>query len=104
MNRLEEIRNSCKCSISLEINPNRSCYQTVEAYLNEYAYNEAEISSKEFVEMVKRDTIFEITMYPDTPIGCYILFHYDLGLLLDKAINLLKEIKQKEENINAKGK
>lgn len=37
------------------------------------------------------DTIIEIHFYPDTPVGFYKIFHYDLDMAIDEALLILKD-------------
>lgn len=94
MDKLKELLSKCKASVSITINEHRDYYQSVEKHIEEQALMDACISIKGFIdeigkevyeEMKKTNTIIEIQAYPDTPIGSYRLFHYDI----DKAIDIM---------------
>ena len=64
----------------------------IEQFVNELKENriidEDDISKDVLQKMIEKDTIIELTFYPDTPVGSYIIYGYDLDLVLDEAINL----------------
>lgn len=48
----------------------------------ELEYIEPDVYDK----MEELDTIVELQYYPDTTVGCYKVYHYDIGMALDKAL------------------
>lgn len=78
----------CKCSVSVEVNRHRDYYDTATEALVEYdSYgSRLQIADDVREEMIKRDTIVIIQFYPDTPIGSYSVYHYDLDSALDAAL------------------
>ena len=42
-------------------------------------------------KMIETDTIVNIQFYPKTPVGSYSVYHYDLDMALDLALECLKE-------------
>ena len=89
MNKLKELLSKCEASVSITVNQHRDYYQSVEEHIEEQALIDEElideIGKEVYEEMKKTNTIIEIQAYPDTPIGSYRLFHYDI----DKAIDIM---------------
>jgi len=88
MNKLQQLIEKTKGSISLEINLHRDDYQTAEEYLKSYPNEKYlnDISQEVYDGMVEANTVIELTVYPDTPIGFYKLYHYDLDEVLTLAL------------------
>jgi len=89
MNKLKELLSKSKASVSITVNQHRDYYQSVEKHIEEQALIDEEliheIGKEVYEEMKNTNTIIEIQAYPDTPIGSYRLFHYDI----DKAIDIM---------------
>jgi len=89
MNKLKELLSKCKASVSITVNQHRDYYQSVEEHIEEQALIDEElideIGKEVYEEMKKTNTIVEIQAYPNTPVGSYRLFHYDI----DKAIDIM---------------
>ena len=83
----------CKCGVFLTVNEHRNYYDTAEKALMEAAGRECppEIASEVRQRMIETDTIIALQFYPDTPIGSYEVWHYDLESTLDMALACLKE-------------
>ena len=92
MSKLQQVLNRCGCGVYLEVNRHRDYYQTAEDALIEKQRYECPPEIDEDVRevMVKTNTIIELQFYPDTPIGSYSLYHYDLEKILDEALEILK--------------
>ena len=96
MSKLLELKNKCKCGISITINQHKNYYDTAEEYFqnNEFMkeyLTEGDIDPEVYEKMKEFDTIIEIQFYPHTPIGFYKIFHYDLEMALDESLNCLKK-------------
>lgn len=89
MNKLQELKNRCKCGVYIEINPHKDVYESVEK--NIFEDDKEDIEEEILKEMIKRDTIVRIQFYPNTPVGCYVIYHYDIEKGLDYAIKILNE-------------
>ncbi len=90
---LREILRISKCSVTISVNPHRDCYESVEDHI----YKLSEIGGFNLIEdigletydvMKKLNRIVCVTVYPDTPIGSYEVFHYDL----DEAVKIMRDI------------
>lgn len=90
--RLAQLCEKCKCGVYVFINEHRNYYKTAEFTLSELfdrREDPPEIDSVIRAEMIKRDYIVEIHFYPDTPIGFFCVYHWDLDAALCMALELL---------------
>lgn len=89
MNKLKELLSKCKSSVTITVNQHRDYYPSVKDYIEEQELMDKglidEIGSEVYEEMKKTNTIIEIQAYPDTPVGSYRVFHYDI----DKAVDII---------------
>lgn len=88
MGKLKQLAAGCKCGVYVSINEHRDYYETVETRLN---HHNAEVDPEVLRRIVETDTLVEVQFYPDTPIGSYVVHHYDLDAALDEALRCLKE-------------
>ena len=88
MDKLKKLMGLCKCGVFLSVNEHRDYYETVEQRI---AHNDGldEIEADVLKKMIKTDTIIKLQFYPDTPIGFYVIYHYDLNIALDEALKCL---------------
>ena len=77
--------------IQIQINDHKSCYQSVTEYFNTYIYDNLDDGDfKHLDKMIENDIIIDLTFYPDTPVGSYTIFHYDIDMALDEALEILE--------------
>lgn len=93
--KLKELMSLCKSEICLEINHHTLFYDTVTERIKELreGMRQEGISDVIVQRMIETNTVIELSFYPDTPIGSYTLFHYDLDMILEEAVNCIKEEK-----------
>jgi len=96
MNKLSQIQQKCKCSVSISINKYKDYYQTIQEGIDDVnrilGSCGSEPLSKEMVnKMIECNTIIDLQFYPDTPVGSYSIYHYDLEMALDEALEILKQ-------------
>ena len=48
-----------------------------------------DISKEVYEKMIELNTIIELQFYPDTPIGSYKIYHYDLEMAIDEALTII---------------
>jgi hypothetical protein len=89
MEGFQEIVNKCKASVSLTVNQHRDYYQKVEEYLIELGDNIKEVYPDVLAEMIRLDTVVELQFYPNTPVGFYVIYHYDIGKAISEALEIL---------------
>lgn len=77
MNDLQWLIDNCKGDVAVTANPHRSSYESVDSYLD-VALSDDSIEPDVRRRMVEADTIIHVQAYPDTPIGSYEAYHYDL--------------------------
>jgi len=92
MEKLNELIKLSKCGIYLNINTHRDSYETVEQYFEDIIRKEdfEDIPSDLLDKMKELDTIIELQFYPDSPVGFYTVYHYDLESAIDIALETIK--------------
>ena len=92
MDKLKKLLGRCKCGVFLTVNVHRNYYQSVESRLKDLSQRECppEIDDVVIKQMVDSDTIIELQFYPDTPVGLYLIYHWDLDAILDQALECIK--------------
>lgn len=90
MEKFKELVSLCAASVEISVNDHKDCYESVEQYLKNE--NKKDIDKAILDEMIKRDTIVKVQAYPHTPIGFYIVYHYDI----DEAVNIVLEAVKNE--------
>ena len=96
MEKLKRIIQLCKCSVNISINSHKDFYQNIEQHIKDYykcgkELDEDDVSKEVLDEIIKRDTIIHIQVYPDTPIGSYSVYHYDLDMAIDEMLLILEK-------------
>jgi hypothetical protein len=91
MDKLKELIARCKCGVFLTVNEHRDYYKTVAEILDDAMDFECppEIAPDVEEKMIETDTIVRLHFYPDTPIGSYEIWHYDIDSALDEALACL---------------
>jgi hypothetical protein len=84
MDKLKELLSRCKCGVFVTVNHHRDYYESVEQYMGDREISR--VDARKVAEMIRADTIIKIQFYPHTPIGSYIVWHYDLDAALDEAL------------------
>lgn len=95
MDKLNKIIARCKCGFYLTINSHRDDYETVEQYFNSNPINQEyleDIDKNIYEKMKELNVIISIHFYPDTPIGFYNIYHYDLDMAFDEILKILNLI------------
>lgn len=92
MDKLKRIMELCKCGIHITINEHRDIYKTAEEALEDSKCLECppEITDEDRAEMIKRNTIIDVQVYPDTPIGFYVVYHWDIEKAFDEILDALQ--------------
>lgn len=79
----------CKASVSISLNNHRDYYQSIPEYLDDQIEN-GEVEKEVLDKMISQDTLICVQAYPDTPVGFYSEYHYDLDTALDLVIGYIK--------------
>jgi hypothetical protein len=94
MEKLKELISKCKAGFSLEINEHKNVYESVEDYLNESLCDFREqIPNDIYKEIVRTDNLVHLQFYPNTPVGFYIVLHYDLDMAINEALKVFSPLK-----------
>ncbi|QFR59811.1 hypothetical protein VOWphi5012_027 [Vibrio phage phi50-12] len=94
--QLKVLQAQCKGGVSIEFNPQYSNYESIQKYLEDIAMVQ-NIELSELIDdetlrgITKANELIELHMYPDTPVGSYKLYHWNIGSIVDQAITLLEK-------------
>jgi hypothetical protein len=92
MEKLETLIEKCKCGVHITVNAHRDYYETVEQHFKSNPITEEDLEDIEpdvYDKMKELNTIIELQYYPDTPIGFYKVYHYDIEKAIDEALSSL---------------
>ncbi len=70
-------------TLSIEHNPHKICYETVEKYIDHYEHLQEAISQEDLKICKERDELWQLQWYPDTPIGFHVILSYSLQRCLE---------------------
>jgi len=93
MNDILRLLSLCKCGVYITVNEHRDSYESAEKSLNEIeSFNEEKLDIAPEVREVMHatNTIIRIQFYPDTPVGCYLVYHHDLQAAVKIALSALE--------------
>lgn len=89
---LRELIDLCEGEVMLSVNSHKSSYESVEDHIErERLWADVHISDDVEHKMVELDTFVHLTVYPDTPIGFYSVYHYDVGIVIEEVVKMVKE-------------
>lgn len=92
MDKIEKLLSGCKCGVYISVNGHRDSYKSIREKLEDIPPDDLEEISEEIkAKMIETDTLVNIHFYPDTPIGFYSIYHWDLEKALDMALECLEE-------------
>lgn len=75
---LQELVNRCRASVSVEFNPHKANYASIEEYMWNYVYGSRsrpyidrieEIGLERYNRLIAGDALVELQWYPDTPVA-----------------------------------
>ena len=87
MDKLKELLMKRECGVFIEVNQHRDYYQTAEQAILEDIERDDKLDEDIKAKMIELNTIIRIQFYPITPIGSYVVYHYDIDLALDMALS-----------------
>lgn len=87
MEKLIKIVSHCKKSVEISINDHRNYYESVEEHLQEV---KQDIDPNILKKMIEKDTIVVIQAYPETSIGFFKVYHYDIEKACDIMLSNLE--------------
>jgi hypothetical protein len=93
MEALKELFSLCKGSVTVSYNEHKDSYRDVEAWVE--AMNLINVLEDEDQDVLaicaERDDLVNVVAYPDTPIGFYNCYHYDVEEAVKTVIKAIKE-------------
>ena len=89
LDNLSLLLNRCKCGVFISVNEHRDYYQSVEEFLNDHRLEPEDIEEDIKKKMTELNTMVEIHFYPDTPIGFYEVYHFDINEALKQSLEIL---------------
>lgn len=89
---MAELLSLCKCGVHVTVNQHRDYYETAAQALQaiDDSGEQVDIEPGVRAEMIKLDTIVHVQAYPDTPIGSYSVYHYDLDEAMQAVLAAVK--------------
>lgn len=92
MNKLQELINKCKNSVTVQANDHRDYYMTIEDNIAEFGDGKEalEIDPEVYKTMIETDQYVSIQFYPRNATGFYKVYHYDVELALDECLKILE--------------
>lgn len=97
--KLRRLLARCKCGVYLTVNEHRDNYESAAEVIEDAESMECppRIDPEVRRVMVETNTIVELHVYPDTPIGSYLIWHHSLDAALDIALATLGMHQASEE-------
>jgi hypothetical protein len=84
---LNQLADLCSCEVSVSINPHTANYETIEGYLE---FQAEEIEPEILAKMIKRNRLVWVQAYPTTPIGFYVVYHYDIDEAIQQVLEAVR--------------
>lgn len=97
MERLKWLIENCKAEVSINCNTHRNEHQSAKDYLEQcdrLMKIKEDIFPGVWNKMITSNTIIEVRAYPQTSIGFYHAYHYDLESALEEVIHVVTESKE----------
>jgi len=88
MENFKELVSLCKASVEILVNDHKNYYESVEQHIDEE--DKEDIDKEVFEEMVKRDIVVKVQVYPHTPVVFFLVYHYDIDKAIDIALDAVK--------------
>lgn len=89
--KIERLVDLCEAEVAIICNEHTGQYETVKRRLIDCADLYSDIPPDVKAEMIRRNTMFVVYAYPDTPIGSYKVAHWSLDAALDLVLSAIEE-------------
>ena len=90
MSDLSKLLQLCKCGVFININSHINSYTTAKSVIDNNLADEFDDTSDDIrLKMIELNTIVEIQFYPNTPVGSYVIYHYDVDKAITEALDIL---------------
>ncbi len=97
--KLKELLFKCKNTVHLVVNQHRAYHMTAQEYIDEDITAILEASKSPLDEylkyrdkMIEIDTVIDLQFYPITAISSYQIYHFDMDMALNEALNILRRV------------
>jgi hypothetical protein len=90
MEAFKEICSLCKNSVSIEVNPHRDFYESVESYMEDRQSEIQKMEQGVYQKMIDTDTIVWVQAYPNGATSFYCSYHYDIDLAINEILTSIK--------------
>lgn len=93
MEKLKELFDLCKATVHINYNENLDLYLNVEDFLaaqEQYVDDPLAIDAEVRKIMVEKNQMITIQAFPNTPIGFFIVYHWDLEAAVNEMLDILK--------------
>jgi hypothetical protein len=85
---ISELAQRCKGSVTLEINPHRNCYESIDEYLEPFDLSISELEDLRH-RLAGASQLYRLSFYLQTPVGFYYVFGASLQDVLEQAHEIL---------------
>lgn len=90
MEKLQRLISMCKAEVSVTVNSHKVNYESVEQHFKYLASLHKVVVDKVILDgMIERDTIVNVIAYPDTPVGSFSVYHYDINEAIEAIIECI---------------
>ena len=83
--KLKKLISRCKCGVFVSINEHRNYYESVKEYMSDFE-DRHDVDPDVMKIMMETNTIIDLHYYPNTPVGFTKIYHYDIDMALDEAL------------------
>lgn len=91
MEKLNELFNLCSASVTIIHDEHKDYYQSVEVFLSDLeSLMPISLDADVRKVMVEKNHMITLHAYPDTPIGFYTIYHWDLLAAVDEMLAIVK--------------
>jgi len=93
MEKLKQLASMCKGTVTVQVNGYKNNYETASQHLANLKLARGEdFEIPEHVQqtMIQIGSVVEVSFYPDSPVGFYSVYHWDLEAAIDEALEIMK--------------
>lgn len=95
MEKLKELFELCEASVTISHNEHKNLYETVDYFLHDRErISDTELDADIRKIMIEKDQTVIVQAYPKTPIGFYVVYHWDLESAIDEMLDAVKKDKR----------
>lgn len=91
MQKIKDLVALCKCGVHLEYRSRANSYETLKEMIGLTHHEKDFLSSEDLQKCIDTDQYWDLQFYPETPIGFYHKTGSDVDVLLDWALDIMKD-------------